>query len=174
MNTQGKLKRIAQKYKISSQTVEYLYEAIAKGKGTMAQFNLPELGGMGQWMKGGMTMVGDLFNNSLKAKVDQLCTELSTLYAIEGPLTKSEPKSVNWWPDHFGHPTISGAQNDLSYAFFPSKRRLLVQLSGQIYVFNTLDHQVSGVSQKQGGGLQSIVFTSQKGKFRIDVLGIIN
>ena len=32
-------------------------------------------------MQGGMTMVGDMFNHGLKAKVDNLCTELSRLLA---------------------------------------------------------------------------------------------
>jgi hypothetical protein len=54
---------------------------LTDGNGTMAQFNHWELGGGGQWMQGGMTMVGDMFNNSLKAKVDGLCFELSNLLA---------------------------------------------------------------------------------------------
>ena len=32
-------------------------------------------------MRGGMTMVGDMFNNGLKARVDGLCSELSNLLA---------------------------------------------------------------------------------------------
>src|SRR5271155_1234873 len=47
----------------------------------MALFNHAELGGSGQWMRGGMTMVGDMFNYGLKAKVDGLCSELSQLLA---------------------------------------------------------------------------------------------
>ena len=43
----------------------------------MAQFNCPELGGSGQWMSGGMAMVGDMFNHGLKNTVDNLCAELS-------------------------------------------------------------------------------------------------
>ena len=43
----------------------------------MAQFNIYELGGCGQWMRGGMTMVGDMFNYQLKSKVDGICSDLS-------------------------------------------------------------------------------------------------
>jgi hypothetical protein len=32
-------------------------------------------------MRGGMVMVGDMFNHALKAKVDGLCSELSSLLA---------------------------------------------------------------------------------------------
>ena len=58
-----------------------LLQALVNGNGMMAQFNHRELGGNGQWMLGGMTMVGDMFNHGLKAKVDGLCSELSQLLA---------------------------------------------------------------------------------------------
>jgi len=46
----------------------------------MAQFSHPDFGGMSQWSPG-MTMVGDMFNNSLKSKLDAVCTELATYVA---------------------------------------------------------------------------------------------
>ena len=45
----------------------------------MAQFNHPELGGMGQWLRTGMVMIGDMFDTSLKRCVSDLSTELATL-----------------------------------------------------------------------------------------------
>ena len=47
----------------------------------MVEFDHRELGGAGQWMPGGMTMVGDMFNHGLKAKVDGLCSDLSQILA---------------------------------------------------------------------------------------------
>jgi hypothetical protein len=38
----------------------------------MAQFNHPEFAGSGQWMQGGMLMLGDMFNHALKGRVDAL------------------------------------------------------------------------------------------------------
>ena len=58
-----------------------LLQALLNSKGAMAQFDHRELGGVGQWMPGGMTMVGDMFNHGLKAKVDGLCSELSQILA---------------------------------------------------------------------------------------------
>src|SRR5450755_4285839 len=58
-----------------------MLQALVNGNGTMAQFCHSELGGGGQWMLGGMTMVGDMFNYGLKSKVDGLCSELSQLLA---------------------------------------------------------------------------------------------
>ncbi len=34
---------------------------------------------MGQWSQGGMIMVGDMFNQGLRYRVDQLCGELAEL-----------------------------------------------------------------------------------------------
>eukprot|EP01035_Chromulina_nebulosa_P010581 gene10581-14206_t len=73
------LNDIAARHGVSFDAVEHLLRAVMAGQTTQAQFNHPELGGMGQWSQGGMTMIGDMFNNGLKARVDGLCNELSTL-----------------------------------------------------------------------------------------------
>src|SRR6516165_12816837 len=79
--------------------------AIHVGGGTMAQFSIPELGGSGQWMQGGMTMVGgNMFDNALKARVDALCSELAQLLAT----TAVFPPSANWWPANLGVPSSAG------------------------------------------------------------------
>lgn len=70
---------IAQRYDVSTAAVAHLLVAVMAGNGSQAQFNHPDLGGMGQWSRGGMTMIGDMFNNGLKAKVDALCSELASL-----------------------------------------------------------------------------------------------
>src|SRR6516225_10748350 len=74
-----KITDLAQRYGVSADAVMALLQALVNGNGTMAQFNHPELGGSGQWMRGGMTMVGDMFNYGLKSKVDGLCSDLSQL-----------------------------------------------------------------------------------------------
>src|SRR3974377_2074842 len=77
---------LAEQYKIGADAVKMMLDAVARGGGTMAQFNVPEFGGSGQWMRGGMTMAGDMFNNSMKATVDNLCTELSNLMQAQANL----------------------------------------------------------------------------------------
>ena len=47
---------IAGRYGLSQQAVEQMARAVSAGGGSMAQFNIQELGGNGQWMAGGMTM----------------------------------------------------------------------------------------------------------------------
>ena len=57
-----RIDELAQRYSVSSDAVMTLLRALVNNNGNMAQFNHPELGGGGQWMRGGMTMVGDMFN----------------------------------------------------------------------------------------------------------------
>ena len=61
---------IASRYGLSHDAVVHMLVAVNNGGCSMAQFNCPELGGSGQWMQGGMTMVGDMFNMGLKNTVD--------------------------------------------------------------------------------------------------------
>ena len=42
----------------------------------MAQFSHADFGGMSQWSPG-MSMVGDMFNTQLKAKLDALCSDIA-------------------------------------------------------------------------------------------------
>jgi hypothetical protein len=70
---------LARRHGISADAAGTLLRAVVAGQGSMAQFDHPELGGSGQWMRGGMTMVGDMFNHGLKAKVDAVCMELALL-----------------------------------------------------------------------------------------------
>ena len=140
----------------------------------MAQFYHPELGGNGQWMRGGMTMVGDMFNYGLQGTVSGICAELSNFTASHQAYVPLPPTpqaqgqfqgsgfgnfgSYNWWPGDLGSPSSSGGQNDSRYAYFPQARRLAVQRGGQVTVYDTLDHQIGGVQQQQGGPYGSQYF----------------
>src|ERR1700761_4030709 len=70
---------IAGRHGVSLEATFALLDSLAQGNGAQAQFNHPDLGGMGQWSQGGMVMVGDMFNQGLKHRVDGLCTELANL-----------------------------------------------------------------------------------------------
>lgn len=72
---------VASRHGFGVDAVTHMLVAVAQGNGTQAQFNHPEFGGMGQWSQGGMIMIGDMFNNALKARVDALCNELASALA---------------------------------------------------------------------------------------------
>lgn len=163
---------IAGRYGLSREAVRAMLFAVHAGGGTMAQFNIPELGGSGQWMRGGMTMVGDMFDNALKARVDALCGELAQLLTTTSvfPASASGFSSANWWPAELGVPSATGAQNDARYAIFPGTRRLALQINGVTKIFDTGEHRIGGVQQQQGGGYGSVGFTSQFGTFAVSTL----
>jgi len=168
------VKGISTRYGLSYDAVVHMLIAVNHGGGSMAQFNCPELGGSGQWMRGGMTMVGDMFNNGLKNTVDNLCNELANLLSanqVFPVIPAGTPGSAQWWPTDLGSPFSSGAQNNIRYAVFPN--RLAVELNGQITIYDTLDHQISGVSQQQGSET-SLTFNSQWGNISVNSLPLIS
>ena len=203
-----KIDELAQRYAVSTDAVMAMLQAVVNGNGSMAQFSHPELGGSGQWMRGGMTMVGDMFNYGLKSKVDGLCSELSQLLAssrscppasastqIAGrgqqqqqqggygsPGMGRRRRSACSFPRRRGVPANggrrtgsangTGAQNNIRYAYF-NARRLAVDFNGHVTVYDTLDHQIGGVSQQQGGGA-SLTFTSQYGTVSVSSLPIVS
>lgn len=198
--------RIASQLSLSSgfslDAVTHMIVAVLNGNGSMAQFSHPEFGGSGQWMRGGMIMVGDMFNNHLKGRVDSLCCEISNVLNREPHLLQTgsfqsqsqngsgsqhqatggamgqsslfvpDPKS-NWWPVDLGSPSATGSQNNLKYAYFAGARRLAVDAGGDVWVYDTLDHQIGGFSQQQGMG-SSILFTSQYGTVGLSSLPVIS
>lgn len=194
LNTDGqqKVNEIAARYNLQPETVESLLNAIVRGNGTMAQFNLPELGGQGQWMAGGMTMVGDMFNHSLKVKVEKLCGELVALVTSavlfesksEAVQTQQSPARADVqndffsepstsWPAIFGNPTSSGSQNNFRYAYFAPVHRLVIEDGGKRTIYDTKHHQITGVSQQQGD-TSSYRFTSQEGQVDLSTLQVVS
>ena len=174
---------LAQRYGVSVDAVRTLLFAVSEGGGTLAQFHHSELGGGGQWMRGGMTMVGDMFNYGLKATVSGLCSELSSLLSSQQIFVPLPPQSARggfiapgnaWWPADLGSPSSSGGQNDARYAYFPQSQRLAILHNGKITLYNTLDHQIGGVQQQQGGYSGSLSFSSQHGTFSVDTLPFVS
>ncbi|MDO6683206.1 MULTISPECIES: SHOCT domain-containing protein [unclassified Oceanobacter] len=176
---QGVVNDLSSRYGLSSDAVICMIQAVINGNGTMAQFNCPELGGGGQWMSGGMTMVGDMFNNGLKNTVNNLCSEIASILG-NGQMIFEQPaagqggfQSGNWWPSELGNPSSSGSQNNIRYAIFPHCQRLALDSNGQVSVYDTQQHQIGGVSQQQGGG-NSLTFSSQFGTVYLTSLPIVS
>ena len=193
---------LAQRHGFSVGAVTHMMYAVLNGNGSMAQFAHSEFGGSGQWMRGGMLMLGDMFNHGLKSRVDALCYEISGILANQPGLLSSgsfqsqsqggnarqtqaagapqgqsslflpDPAS-NWWPQDLGVPNATGSQNSVRYAYFCGARRLAVQTGSDVWVYDTLDHQIGGFSQQQGSG-GSILFTSQHGTVVLSTLPVVS
>ncbi|WP_425618150.1 SHOCT domain-containing protein [Anatilimnocola sp. NA78] len=194
--------QLSQSSGFSPDAVTHMLGAVLNGNGSMAQFSHPEFGGGGQWMRGGMLMIGDMFNGYLKGRVDSLCYEISNILSrepglfqtgsfqsqrqsgsneqyqaaggMQGPssLFVPDPRS-NWWPAELGSPNATGSQNNLKYAYFAGSRRLAVDSGGDVWVYDTQDHQIGGFSQQQGSG-GSIAFSSQFGTVNLSSLPVVS
>jgi hypothetical protein len=175
---------IASRHGVSLEAAFGLLDSLALSNGTQAQFNHADLGGMGQWSRGGMIMIGDMFNQGLKHRVDELCNELAALVreqpSSHGDAGRGQSQNrggvslfaegsgsqSRWWPPELGEPASAGAQNEMRYAFFPASRRIAIQQGGRLHVYDSGEHRLSGFSQQQGGD-QSLTFTSQFGVVRL-------
>jgi hypothetical protein len=199
---------VAQRHGFSFDAVMSMLGSVINGNGSMAQFSHPEFGGSGQWMQGGMTMIGDMFNNYLKGRVDSLCSELARLISNQPGLvrtgsfqsqsqngstqvnawgggetsgTSNNPNNLfvpapvlpDWWGPDLRWPNSSGGQNGMRYAWFSQARRLAIESNGQVIIYDTLDHQIGGVSQQQSGGY-SVTFSSQYGYVDLSRLPVVS
>jgi len=169
------ISRVSIRHSVSADAVRTILRALRSGGGSMAQFSHPDFGGMSQWSPG-MAMVGDMFKNSLKSKLDAVCTELAGYVAQSastdlGP-SRDDPevsyramrRDSDWWPADLGTPSAVGAQNDLRYAVFPG--RLVIKDGGHVEIYDTGNHRISGVAQAQSAD-QTLTFTSQNGLVRV-------
>ena len=192
------VEQIGQRHGFGAEATRHMLEAVRRGNGSMAQFGHAEFAGPGQWMRGGMTMVSDLFNHDLKRRVAGLCEDLAGVVAGEahqearrnstgaassgvssgtssgnrqdtGGGSSSSSTSSDWWPGDLGRPNSAGSQNDMRYAWFADARRLAIKRGGEVAVYDTQDHRISGVSQQQGG-TDSVSFSSQHGPVSLDDL----
>lgn len=156
------LQSVADRHGVSLDAVRHLVRALERGHGTMAQFDHPDLGGMGQWFAGGMVMVGRMFDDGLKARVDALCTELAASLPASG-FAEAAPVARRgggeWWPADLGSPASTGSQNGMRYAYFPESRRLAIESGTGVAVYDTGEHHITGVSQSNG----SLGFTGPAG-----------
>jgi hypothetical protein len=168
--------RMAKKHEVSPAAVEVVLAALRSGGGRMAQFSHADFGGMSQWSPG-MSMVGDMFNTQLKAKLDALCSDIAAHLAASPTAEASRSASddvsyrsmsgsADWWPAGLGRPGAVGAQNDLRYAVFPETRRLVIDDRGEITVYDTGSHRIFGVAQAQSSD-RTLSFTSQDGLVRV-------
>jgi hypothetical protein len=181
---------IASRHGFSPEAVAAAWDALRRGGGSMAQFNHWELGGGGQWLPG-MLMIGDMFNNNLKARVEALFHDLRNQPAPPMPPSQqsrqsqpqgesvslhygSAPAHANtWYPSEFGYPSTAGSQNNVRYAYFPGPARLAIELFGKVTIYDTGPHNISGVSQSQSNDAGSMTFTSQFGVIPVATLRVV-
>lgn len=176
---------IARKHQLPEDAVATALDALRRGGGGMAQFSHPAFGGTAQWSRGGMSMIGDMFDSGKKAQFEAMMADLAKAVSDGAPTDNAPsrppgaaPRSEgsrsgsNWWTGDFGAPSSSGSQNEMRYAFFPGSHRLVVDDGQTQTTYDTGDLTITGVSQQQGGS-RSLSFRSQNGPVALDQLSIV-
>lgn len=167
------LQKLAEKHGVSLDAVHLIYDALKRTGGKQAQFNHPDLGGMGQWMPG-LVMVGRMSDTALKTKVDALCTEIASLVTATPTSPTStgtfSPESSDWWDSSLGKPNSAGSQNGIRYAYFAAPNRLVIERNGVQRLYDTTDYRIYGVSQQQSSSDTALTFTSDRGPVRLEDL----
>ena len=186
-----RIEDLAERYGFSTEAAHVLNVAVAQGHGNMASFNHPELGGAGQWMRGGLLMIEDSFNHELKGRVDALCHALGERVEAPRPYEPTGQRqsadtaagevlaqtmasnSGAWWPQALGQPNATGQQNDLCYAYFAGPQRLAIRIGERMNIHDTGDHRITGIAQQQGNSLLNLSFTSQHGPVPLASLPVV-
>ncbi|MDM0021951.1 hypothetical protein QTI45_30430 [Variovorax sp. J22R187] len=87
------------------------------------------------------------------------------------PMKPMESLPSDWWPASLDAPASTGSQDGWRYAYFPRQRRLAVERDGQVTLYATGDHAISGARQSRSSGTGAgPVFTSQHGDVSLDSL----
>lgn len=168
----SKIHDIAAKYQITEATVRTLLEGLQTTSGFQVQFNSAELGGMGQWQSG-MVMIGDMFNDGLKAKVAALCAELASFvreYQAAQPEEKEKEDATVSAPIKTIPATFSGSQNGAKYAYYAPQNVLQIEEEGKISRYSTEGLTLWGVQQSQDGTGKKLKFTHAGGTITVDDL----
>jgi hypothetical protein len=86
------------------------------------------------------------------------------------PMKPMEPMKVDqWWPTVLGTPSTSGSADDVRYAYFPEKRRLIVERAGHRTTYDTTNHQLIGALQASAEA-KSLWFLSERGRVDVESL----
>jgi len=176
------IQSVAERYLIDEPVVRRLYDQLKGSCATACRFDIPELGGVGEWSPGHVTGAPGA-DHSLRMRIDGLCSELAAL--IQGSQTSAPealtreahtapasarvdlPAGDSWWPASFGSPAVSGDKFGMRFAFFPRAKRLLVQQGGRIDAHDTSDDQITGVAEMTGG-TSDLGFNTNRGAVKLD------
>jgi hypothetical protein len=163
------IQELAHRHGFSTAAIQQLWDGLIKSDGRAVQFNHPEFGGMGQWMPG-LVMIGDMFNDGLKDRLNRLCYELAGYIQASDEPTLPTNKIQVWWPPELGKPSLQGDQNDLSYAFFPRFHRLALRSEGRVILYDTSEYTVSGISQQEMKGIMVLFIHTPQGLIPLNQL----
>lgn len=175
MSWDDRIRSLAQKHGFEPQATEFMARTIERAEGTLAEWDHPGLGGLGEWIPG--TTILHPRNPPTEKRLDNLCLDLLAALKETGHATQPGAGADIWWPKTLGlSPDSTGSQNQVRYAYFADIQRLAVDRGdGQgVTVYDTGDHEIKGVSQPQSSPVPGdLVFQSQLGPVELHRLKVV-
>lgn len=152
------LRQLAGQSGFHPETIQLLWEGLRRTGGGQVQFDIPELGGPGQWQRG-MLMISDWNNHALKTRLSTVLDELSSRAAVPEAAAdeKNDDPSEGW----------RGRQNETGYVFYPGRHLLIVN---EKKAYDTRSYQVYGFGQSQQNGRQELTLLTNKGEISLSSL----
>jgi hypothetical protein len=98
-----------------------------------------------------MLMIGDMFNDRLKARVAALCIDVADALGEHPVLEETDERSsAHWWPTNFGAPINRGLSERHAVRILPEQQAAGDHDNGKMSTYDTGDHVIVGVSQRKG------------------------
>jgi hypothetical protein len=181
-------KVLATTFEISEDSVSIVVEAILRGRGEKARFNIPELEGQGIWKQKHGAVMGNGFDDALNEKATELCIAIQAALTSEANRTTLEFSRVtdttdmmsvsieasedgaNWLPKEFGEADVKGETGTLRYAYFASHNRLVVQTSQRTRFFDTSGFEFHSLSNAGEADFMSALVKTDVGEFPLSKL----
>jgi hypothetical protein len=179
---------MAEAFAVSEESIAILAGALLRGKGDIARFNIPELGGQGIWKKGQGAVIGNGFDDNLNQQATELCEAIQeALYSeanrstleVQGVTDTSDMmpvsiqpdgKEVSWWPKAFGKADIQGETDTLRYAYFSEHHRLIVQTNQRTRFFDTTGFHIHSIGSVGGADFMNAIVKTDVGEFALSRL----
>ena len=159
------LEDIGRRHGFTVEAAQAMADAVRRGNGTMAQFDHPEFSGSGQWMRSSVNDgVEHVRPQPQVARVGARRGRVGLAVEAACPVGARRRRRAGSRIPAVGpfrrlgqlvarravEPAPARArQNNQRYAYFPDQRRLVVDIGGEMSVYDTQDHRIGGVSQQQ-------------------------
>lgn len=179
---------LARTFDVSEDSISIIAEAILRGKGEQARFNIPELGGEGIWKRNHGAVIGNGFDEAFNQQATELCTAIEAALSSESNRTTLEfarltdtnempPASIepsedeaNWWPQKFGKADALGEIDNLRYAYFMAHDRLVVQTNQRTRFFDTRGFKVRSIRSVGSADFMGAMVKTDVGEFTLSKL----
>lgn len=124
---------VGNKHGFSLGAMQTLAAAMLRGELRRARFNHPELGGIGLWYQGEVT-IGDMRDGDTRARIwkaaDALLPTLENVPVPENVRRATQDQTIvkPWWGTiNLGAPAVQGVLENLTYGYFLESHRAIVR-----------------------------------------------